>query len=386
MMFISDHPEYFWYLGRLTYSYNSKGVSTVNLIYELNGIVVTDAEEAEEELEDIVEEIIDGIPKGANEYDTALYLHDVLTKRVTYVPGINNQTAYGALVDGEALCAGYARAYQLLMQEAGLDAWTVRGYSYVPKTNPPQPIGHAWNLVWIKDKCFYVDATWDDQEKETFHEYFVCTLEDFKDSHFPDPEFENLLPKCEHEKEDFFDKEMGIISGICGNITGSTNGKDLIDYMDITRQGGYFCGKLTFHFDGSDNQMLSWLDKNEESIGKALGLLGWKFEYGIIGHEVHVTFSCGTPSTYTETTETVELQLNYTDSGLKKGKAYDLWVAYYSEDGQFLGYKCEKMTLDKNMNATVSAETMDGFADCRVMVLDDPTAAPICYAMQLYKE
>ena len=125
LMLISDHPEYFWYLGQLQYTYNSKGVSTVYLAYQLDGALVTEAEAAEEELEDIVEEIIDGIPEGASEYDTALYLHDVLTERVDYVAGVNNQTAYGALVDDGAV----AYADEDLFIDVTADDWYA-GYAH----------------------------------------------------------------------------------------------------------------------------------------------------------------------------------------------------------------------------------------------------------------
>ena len=46
--------------------------------------------------------------------------------------------AYGALIDGKCVCAGYAAAFKLLAQEAGLEAIVVTGYL-------DGNLSHAWN-------------------------------------------------------------------------------------------------------------------------------------------------------------------------------------------------------------------------------------------------
>lgn len=65
-------------------------------------------------------------------------------------------TAYGALVDGKALCGGYSQLFCALCREAGLECRTfigsVDGYDD----------GHAWNAVLIEGEWRYVDPTWND--------------------------------------------------------------------------------------------------------------------------------------------------------------------------------------------------------------------------------
>lgn len=61
------------------------------------------------------------------------------------------------------VCDGYARAYKLLMNAAGISCERVKGAS-----NKDEP-GHAWNIVRLNDKdddagndkYYYVDVTWD---------------------------------------------------------------------------------------------------------------------------------------------------------------------------------------------------------------------------------
>lgn len=61
-------------------------------------------------------------------------------------------TAYGILINGVGVCSGYADAFKLLADEAGLDAIVVTGYleGILP---------HAWNRVYIDGQWHTVDVT-----------------------------------------------------------------------------------------------------------------------------------------------------------------------------------------------------------------------------------
>lgn len=61
-------------------------------------------------------------------------------------------TAYAALVDGAAVCEGYATAFYRLALELGIDARLVHGTAGE---------AHAWNLVELDGQYYYMDATWD---------------------------------------------------------------------------------------------------------------------------------------------------------------------------------------------------------------------------------
>ena len=66
-------------------------------------------------------------------------------------------TAYGALLNGKCVCAGYAAAFTLLAQEAGLESIVVTGYL-------DGSLAHAWNKVKIDDEWQIVDVTNNDNE------------------------------------------------------------------------------------------------------------------------------------------------------------------------------------------------------------------------------
>ena len=69
-----------------------------------------------------------------------------------------NQSAYSAVVNHETVCAGYARAFQFLLQQYGIPCYLCVGYAGEP---------HAWNIVCLDGKYYNVDVTWDDTEEES---------------------------------------------------------------------------------------------------------------------------------------------------------------------------------------------------------------------------
>ncbi len=69
-----------------------------------------------------------------------------------------SQEAYGALVEGTAVCNGYAQAFLLLADAVGLDSVIVTGVADGGVTTGL----HAWNLVRTGDDWLVVDTTWDD--------------------------------------------------------------------------------------------------------------------------------------------------------------------------------------------------------------------------------
>ena len=100
-----------------------------------------------------------------NQYlcDTIVYDEDALASAEEYNymyvdPEFNDSfNAYGALIDGKCVCAGYAAAFKLLAQEAGLEAIVVTGYL-------DGNLSHTWNKVKIDDEWQIVDVTNNDNE------------------------------------------------------------------------------------------------------------------------------------------------------------------------------------------------------------------------------
>ena len=87
--------------------------------------------------------------------DKAKALHDYLVRTVSYDETEASDMvngAYGALVDRRAVCGGYAEAYGVLLEAAGIEQTCVIS----------SEMNHEWNVVTIDGVSYNVDVTWDD--------------------------------------------------------------------------------------------------------------------------------------------------------------------------------------------------------------------------------
>lgn len=102
------------------------------------------------------------------EYDYGAYQSSV-NGEVVYNGYVN--TAYGALVEGKAMCGGYARAFKAVMDRLGIPCALVQGYAYSGNGIVPEGgdspleagfVSHMWNAVEVDGHWYAVDVTYND--------------------------------------------------------------------------------------------------------------------------------------------------------------------------------------------------------------------------------
>lgn len=269
-----DNPQYFWFLesGKCNYSQvdygNFSPVISFEPVYILDGKTVTtgsqELADAMYEFHSVVRKIIDEIPMNVNtEYEIALYLHDYLAQHVTYTLEGEHPSAYAALVLGQAACYGYSKAYQCLLNAAGIRARTITGNS---PDEDGRMIGHAWNQVWLDGKCLYVDVTWDDLEDATVHNYFACSLEEISLDHFADQDF--LFPACGHDDMQVYTRDVlpGVTQWSEQTSVSDAAGSFRLEYME-NGTAMFIC---EVEFTGSS--FLSWFRKYSDEVFALLGI------------------------------------------------------------------------------------------------------------------
>ena len=97
-----------------------------------------------------------------NTYKNIKIIHDYLVNNIEYDQTYSKPwtyNIYGALVEKECVCDGYARAFKYLANSAGIDCELVQG---IATNSSGKTEAHAWNAVMIENKWYYVDVTWDD--------------------------------------------------------------------------------------------------------------------------------------------------------------------------------------------------------------------------------
>lgn len=81
-------------------------------------------------------------------------------ERIAEEKNDDDYSAYGALVEGKSVCAGYSRAFCLLMRMSGYKCWIVAGTA--PPDSKGKRTGHSWNAYRINGKLYFTDCTWAD--------------------------------------------------------------------------------------------------------------------------------------------------------------------------------------------------------------------------------
>ena len=113
-------------------------------------------------------------------------------------------TAAGALVDGKAVCAGYARAFMQLCDAAGIDALYISD----------EGMNHGWNAVRVYDQILFIDTTFDDpvpdRGDKVSTEFFLVDADTFAETHtwdrgFYDPLLGRALPAALGDAQRLYD-------------------------------------------------------------------------------------------------------------------------------------------------------------------------------------
>lgn len=102
--------------------------------------------------------LIKDLPKE----EQVLKIHDLLITNLEYdetLERLNNNNIYGALIQKNVVCEGYAKAFKYLVDSLEIPCILVYGYGTDKQGNQES---HSWNYVQIENKWYAVDVTWDD--------------------------------------------------------------------------------------------------------------------------------------------------------------------------------------------------------------------------------
>ncbi len=143
-------------------------VATVKASYETE--IAKAVEAAKANNADVVTQIknVNKYIINKTEYDYGAYQSSV-NGEVVYNGYVN--TAYGALVEGKAMCGGYSGAFKAVMDRLGIPCVLVQGYAYSNNSVVPEGetealeagyVAHMWNAVEVGGHWYAVDVTYND--------------------------------------------------------------------------------------------------------------------------------------------------------------------------------------------------------------------------------
>ena len=210
---LNDHPEVFWVRNRkpvFKTLYGGRTYSSFTPAYSYK----EEADLIEEMMEEALLDLRSSIWEGATDYEKAFEAYVWLIDHADYMESEDDQSAAGVFWKGEAVCAGYAAAYQYLLE--GLGVYCI----YVEGENVLTGEGHAWNVIRLDGDYYYVDTTNGDQPE--FLSGDAASLEEHKtilmDYLCPFPwEYEKVyvpmdmfdIPACEETDMNFYVRNNG---------------------------------------------------------------------------------------------------------------------------------------------------------------------------------
>ncbi len=140
----------------------------------------------EEKINDIIGNI-----SSSSRYEQIKYIHDYIVENVEYnqAEATNNSNIYGALIEGKAVCEGYAESFKYMMDKLNIPCILVYGNGV---NNSGESEYHSWNQVLMDDGQWYsVDTTWDDPiligfgklPEASKYKYFLKGSNEFQENH-----------------------------------------------------------------------------------------------------------------------------------------------------------------------------------------------------------
>lgn len=180
--FKDDYPIYYWMTNHIALIGDNVEIYVDN-DYRLGATRAY----CNQMIDEAVSELASMLYAGASAYDAALCYHDAIILAIDYAYDENDNpedalwahNIIGVLEKTGAVCEGYARTFQLLLNYSDVENLLVTGES--------QGVGHAWNLIMLDDgQWYWCDLTYDDAALRGYgykHDYFCQIDEEFLKNH-----------------------------------------------------------------------------------------------------------------------------------------------------------------------------------------------------------
>jgi transglutaminase/protease-like cytokinesis protein 3 len=125
---------------------------------------------------------------GKNNYYDKVFMHDS-----------KNQSIYNVFVRGNAVCAGFAKASQIIFSQIGIESYIIEGHSTGP---------HMWNVVKYKGKYYFFDSTvavsinegYKDYHYEGLNQAYLNSYTILNPDWYPEIERENMFKINKEDK------------------------------------------------------------------------------------------------------------------------------------------------------------------------------------------
>lgn len=142
-------------------------------------------------MDNLADEIIEEIIKeNYSDEEKIKAIHDYIAHHTQYDESMDDMsnysyyshTAYGALINGIAVCDGYAEALKYLLDKTDVNNVLIFGEAD-DDGNFTGDVNHAWNLIEVDGSYYHYDLTWNDSNQGITYNYYKQDSQYFADTH-----------------------------------------------------------------------------------------------------------------------------------------------------------------------------------------------------------
>ncbi len=198
-----DHPEIYYVQGYSVES-NRQGDKLYVDFEPMYTRTIELVEQSKQEIETYRENIGSLLDGAKSDFDKVKVIYDYIILNTSYsIDAVETDNIYSVVHNGISVCEGYAKTFQLLMQDAGFKCTVVTGN--VRSTG----VAHMWNAAVLDGEWYFFDPTWgdmnfenDEQAPEVRYDYFAATTSQIVSTHIIDTDYK--LPDCHSVQNNYF--------------------------------------------------------------------------------------------------------------------------------------------------------------------------------------
>ncbi|MBP5493592.1 MAG: hypothetical protein J6X97_00730 [Lachnospiraceae bacterium] len=213
---MGDHPEIYFTNGYMYTKYTSDDRIVKIDFTPAYTVSRDDVLECNKNIEAYRDVFLKGINQNTDDYTKIKYTYEFVILNTEYdVDSRENQNILSVFLFGKSVCQGYAKAFQYLSSQLGIQSTLVVGYVGANE-------GHAWNMVKCNGQYYYIDCTWGDSSYlensmslssgGINYDYLNITTSELQLTHVID----NFtpLPPCNSMTDNYYVKEGLYFEGI----------------------------------------------------------------------------------------------------------------------------------------------------------------------------
>ena len=192
------HLDHYFFYWTYTYCYGSGNANVIKISRESRYNIYSekDIQDQYKELSEKSSEVLREVSKYATDTEKAYYIYTWITDNSGYAYDGNgdpsdlpiDHSMYGNIINKKSVCEGYAETFAYLCTLCGIENSVVVGDAI--RENGSKE-AHAWNIIKLDGKYYYIDTTWDtDSEPENYMYAFKAINDElFNKTHAPETSF-----------------------------------------------------------------------------------------------------------------------------------------------------------------------------------------------------